>query len=616
MDCDLGALTQPKEEFVRFRNRFLFVLALSCTLALTVPARGQEEQEIADAFIRQLVDFTAIVLEEMDPNQPGVCYPKRPNDHNQTPGYPMAYLYKTRHPLNPYQGDRKIRDTAIAITDKIAQSKTLLEWPLYNLCQTYQLLRDDVPAAKARQWKEYAGHYVSIRGIRPFSYTSPNHEAWNALAILRAGQVFGERGWVVRAGQIMHQLIKLQTDLGYFDEGMHHGPSMKYNQVQLAPMLLYYDYSKDEAVLAASKRLANFMIRYSFPDGSPIGALDGRQSYSLGYFGTLCYGLDRWPLGKEINRRIFRTRKNWGVLNARSPYHNLSDWYAYFGFGLVLDEYLSLKADALTTPLPQDKDGYRMVERGPSFSAGVVRRHDWMVALSGILSDVPRLGTSPYQLERQSRLDVWHKKTGLIIGGGHNMRGDEVPLANFVLVTGFRDVNCDFGRVTGGETLDRQALYFPRNIRTSFEPDRQLLTATFGTGDVSLDVRPLDNRRLEVRYEYEVLASKKLFIQLPLIVWRDGTLLLDGTNLDGIAPAPVKKTVEIRNAVTASAVHITLPEGTKAMVRGPILPLRWYGADQGEQRYHPYYKIFLLSVLEDASKEKGRNAFQLEIREK
>jgi len=60
-----------------------------------------EEKELADDLMKQLVGFSRIALEEMDPAMPGVCYAKLPNEHNQTPCYPLAYLYKTKHPLNP-----------------------------------------------------------------------------------------------------------------------------------------------------------------------------------------------------------------------------------------------------------------------------------------------------------------------------------------------------------------------------------------------------------------------------------------------------------------------------------------------------------------------------------
>jgi hypothetical protein len=592
----------------RFASRFLLILAgaaLPCTL------RGAEEP--APTLMRQMVDFTGLALKDMDPARPGFVPRNDSHTHDPDPCYPMAFLYKTRHPLNPYYGDAKIRDTAVAICDRIAAAKMRPEWPLYLVCQVFDLLKDEIPANKREAWKAYAADYAATRARQPYFYTSPNHEAWNALAVFRAGQVFGEPRWSAMGRRLMHQLVKMQTRLGYFDEGPHHGPAMKYNQVQLAPMLLFADYAQDAAVLEASRKLADFMIRYSFPDGSPIGAFDGRQSYSPGYFGTLCYGLDRWPLGKELNRRIYQTRKKWNLLDVQSPYYSFSDWYAYFGSFFLVDEYRSLVPDAPAQPLPQDRDGYRMVEDDDSFSGGVVRRNDWMVALSAMRSDVPRYSGGPYQLERQSRLDIWHERTGLIVGGGSNMVGAEIPLANFLLLTGHKGVDADFGRLTGGEMRDRQAVYFPRSIRAELTSDAQTLEASFGHGDFHLTSRPASAKRLELEYEYDILAANKAFLQLPLILFYGSRVQVDGRDWDQLAPVPVKREIEIRNRTTATAVRVAVPQGVEMLLRRPIYPLRWYIGEHKDQRYWPYYQIALLSVSLRPAAGRGKGRFLFEL---
>ena len=53
------------------RSRFSLLLAIG--LALGLPAQTQdqrEERELEYVFIRQLVDFTAIAIDEMDPKRP------------------------------------------------------------------------------------------------------------------------------------------------------------------------------------------------------------------------------------------------------------------------------------------------------------------------------------------------------------------------------------------------------------------------------------------------------------------------------------------------------------------------------------------------------------------
>jgi len=595
----------------RLPVRYLFPIAL--LLAAPAWTAENEERRIVDTYIRQMTAFTEMFLGDMDPARPGFVPRNATHTHDPDPAYMMAYLYKTAHPLNPYYNKTNIRDTAVAACDRIVAAKMRPEWPLYLVCQVYDLLKDEIPESKRRSWKAYAEDYVATRARQPFFYTSPNHEAWNALAVFRAGQVFRENRWVTLGSRLMRQLLKMQNELGYFDEGPHHGPAMRYNQVQLAPVLLYHDYSGDPAALQASKKLADFMIRYSFPDGSPVGAFDGRQSYSFGYFGTLCYGLDRWPDGKELNRRIFRTRKKWGVLDVKSPYYSFSEWYAYFASFYLVDELRSLRPDAPVRPLPQDNDGFRVAGAGTSFNGGMARRHGWIVALSAIESDVPRYSHSVYQLERQSRLDVWHEKAGLLIGGGPSMVDEPAPLANFLLLTGHAGVDGDFGLLKGGKPLDRQAVYFPRKLRATLNPDSQRLEASFGHGDFFFDIKPVDPSRLEIHYGSDIVTARKAFVQLPLIFFRDSAVRLDGTSFSGGASPIVRREITVGNPITGVQVRITVPQGKRNLLRQPVDPLRWYGGEHKDQRYKPYYQIALLSLeLEPAA---GRNAgsFMIEV---
>lgn len=174
------------------------------------------EQEISDALMKQLVEFVSIGMQETKIEEMEFSHSGKPYVHNLSTCYAMAWLYKNSHPLNPYYGKIEIRDEAIAYCDCMAEKKLILEWPMYAFCQVYDLLRDELPEAKKRLWRDYAGYYISTRGKRPYFYTSFNHEAYNALAVLRAGQVFNNREWEQQGRGLMRQLIKIQTEPGNF----------------------------------------------------------------------------------------------------------------------------------------------------------------------------------------------------------------------------------------------------------------------------------------------------------------------------------------------------------------------------------------------------------------
>lgn len=564
--------------------------------------------DLAGTFIRQMVELSRVALADMDSNRLGVRKNLVDHTHDADICHAMALLYKTRHPLNPYYGDKVFRDQAIAMANHIAAVRLRPEWPVYVVSQVYSLLKDELSPETRQAWEAYAADYVQTEPERPLFRTAPNHEAISALAVFRAGQVFGKPEWMEKGRALMRRQLPRQTELGYFDEGV--GPSMKYNGIQLAAMLLFHDYSGDPATLEASRKLADFMIRYSFPDGTPISAFDGRQSYSLGYFGTLTYGMDRWPRGKEINRRIFRTRQRRDVLESNSRYYSYSNWYANFSTFFVPDEFRSLRPEAPTEPLPQDSNGYRMVENGPTFSGGVIRQHDWMVALSAMKGDAAHEGI--YQIERQSRLDVWHPKAGLVIGGGHNMIGAEIPLANFVLAPADGSLKVDFGRVSG-DRIKRRIAYYPGYAKARLTLDQQDLTAVFSRGTASLTVHPETEDRLQIEYRYDVFGVKDVYVQLPLIVFRDARLEIDGKPFEGGELAPVARQIRVIDSRMGSKTTLTLPPGATARVHPSLMPLRWYTDEDLPQRYEPYYRIALVSVKLEGGKGQGSGRFLLEV---
>jgi hypothetical protein len=353
------------------------------------------------------------------------------------------------------------------------------------------------------------------------------------------------------------------------------------------------------------------MIRYSFPDGSTVGAFDGRQSWGLG---KIAYGLDRWPKGKELNRRVYKSWQKFGLLEAGSRYAFSTDMGKFWNGYWLVDEYLSLMPDAPVEPLPQDLPEYRVVETGPTFSGGLVRKKDWMVAISAVLSDIAHLSGSVYRLDRQSRLDIWHEKAGLIVGGGSNRveRGD-VPLANFILLTGYRDVRSDFGKLEGGSELDKRATYFPRAVEAKFGSEGWTLRESFGQGDVQFEVCPLNDSVLTVKYEYDVFSCKALFFQLPLIIFHDSEILVDGGFYSGDKLKTVENDLVISNPITRTEVKVSPPVGARSAVRPFIEPLRSYGVLIEKQYHQPYYQICLLSVRIDSPEGKGSGEYRIEV---
>jgi hypothetical protein len=215
-------------------------------------------------------------------------------------------------------------------------------------------------------------------------------------------------------------------------------------------------------------------------------------------------------------------------------------------------------------------------------------------------------------LDRQSRLDVWHEKSGLIIGGGHGMVGSNPPLATFLLLTGHGGVRTSHGLLEGGDEQQRRAVYSPRAATTIMDSDRQQLTASFGHGDFRLETVPANQNQLMIRYRYDVLAANQALIQLPLIIFHNSSVSVDGQSYDGSRSLNVTNKILVTNPTMRSRVAITVPDGGDILLRDAVYPLRWYGGDHRDQRYRPYYQIALLSMQID-NPQKGDGSFLIEV---
>jgi hypothetical protein len=86
----------------------------------------------------------------------------------------------------------------------------------------------------------------------------------------------------------------------------------------------------------------------------------------------------------------------------------------------ITDNY-RYSVDGPEKPAPQEMENFdaRLVS-----GARLIKRGSWVVCLSGIIS--PPWEGNQYFLERYTYLDIWHEKTGLIIGGGNTKRQPQI----------------------------------------------------------------------------------------------------------------------------------------------------------------------------------------------
>ena len=542
--------------------------------------------------------------------------------NNKHPALALAHLYTFEHPLNPYFKDPLILDVVKLLTDKWAEAgrdgknkgtpMVTSEWPIYATSVIFDTLKDELEPERKKQWQIFVTQYLEASLKKPFGMTAPNHEIWRVNAFYSAGKTFNKPEWCEAGVFFGKQLLELQTPEGFWEEGIHHGPSMRYNSVMLTGLANMYQASGEIEFKEAAIHLSTFMTTYTFPDAIIPGTFDGRQSSSLAFYTPVCPGLEFTPEGRTMNKKGIDLWIEAGALEDLQNASN-SKWYLYFGsffMGVAFKYYQDLltidekeKAFGPSAPLPMDQD-VRLENHTPTFDGLMFRKGPWAIALSSQNSDVPNIANSIFRLERQSRIEIWHRDARLVLGGGHNLRTNPIPLANVIIDTGFGG-ETKAGLVDQDKNSDRRHYYIPRKVFSSFKEGQPCLKEVFAHGTVEFTFNFRNSRDVEINVKWNLLKADRIALQFPLIVWRNAQVHIDNKIVEKVdATTPINGNVQITGGIFNSSYEFHTPKDAKTFARYPVKTLQMYNGDftQEEQIVPPFQMLTITCEWENPEK--------------
>jgi hypothetical protein len=353
------------------------------------------------------------------------------SDLGANPGAMLAaaVLYTKQHPANPSFGDKKKLELALKLGDltatlsekDTAENKQDYEWEIHFWLDTYRLLQTELGPERRARWRkeiekivgwfavQVAGRIDFPRFQSPYIRTSTNHLALFASTVYLAGRVLPNKEWETLGTHALHRLAaEEQTPDGFWGEHTDNGPATGYNYLTLCCVALYWEHSHDTAALEALRRATDFHKHFTWPDGTPVETINGRnRHWAVSPWGH--FGFTHWPDGRR---------------------------YAAFLAGFFTGKQVSgrdlgrLSQNALychegpTAPIPQElsRFAYRM-----KVPASIRKTGPWTICLSGLI-DTPI--DSQFTLDRQGHLSIFHEKLGLIVTGANSKHQPE--LATFV----------------------------------------------------------------------------------------------------------------------------------------------------------------------------------------
>lgn len=544
------------------------------SLAAVVPSTtgNATERPIVDEMIRCYLDELKESLE------------LSPVGNRTHMGYSLALAWSLNHPENPFTGDSVVLERAadacdaeVEVWESAFESKGVFgtnEWNALTSAYCDVTFREAVPAARRAPWRRLAVEYCEGQMQRPFFYTAFNHEISRCVTLYRVGELYERKDFKERGTFLARQLLEFVTPHGFWEEGTHHGPSMRYNFIMLPGLAWMFRLTGDEGLRAATEKLADFMSRFSFPDGSPVGAFDGRLMTASGAYMKCYAGLEFTPMGRALMARRLDAFQQW-----RRTYPGTSFHARHYHHAQSVEYFLRFGApEGASTALPLDASDRTVESHTPYFDGLAVRRGPWVVALSGQQSDIPKEAPDRFRLERQSRIELWNEARWVCLGGGHSSSGGAVPLANAVVYTGHGDVDLDFGRIEGrqgNEWWDRVnalATYHVRAARTCMDGGTPTLELHFAHASFRFQVQ-LEADRAVIHWSVEQAGAQRLLIQIPVMVLSGGRLEADGLTIPPSGgPVPIEGgAVRVENPFGSFSVRVTSEQG-RTKLRYPYLP--------------------------------------------
>jgi hypothetical protein len=377
-----------------------------------------------------------------------------------------------------------------------SEDKQDYEWEIHFWLDTLRLLEPQLGTERRARWQReiekitrwFAGQVAYRidfpRYQGPYIRTSTNHYALFASTVYLAGRVLANKQWEQLGARALHRLAaEEQTPDGYWGEFTDNGPATGYNYLTLCCVALYWEHSRDPAALEALRRATDFHKHFTWPDGTPVETINGRnRHWAVSAWGQ--FGFSHWPDGRGYAAFLARFFKP-GRISSRDL-GRLSQSALYYH-------------DGATEPSPQElpRSAYRM--KG---SAGIRKTGPWVVCLSGLI-DAPI--DSQFTLDRQGHLSIYHEKLGLIITGANSKYQPE--LATFLERTTDRGpaMQNAASPVTGPRVTT-----IPFSSRLRMDDERDRLGLGFHTFFAEAEVPAPREERMTFRFAITELGRGRL----------------------------------------------------------------------------------------------------------
>ena len=532
----------------------------------TAASADPAELKYRDEFLRQLVKRVPQMLRTYDAKTgrfgKGIW-----TCQDQHMMLPLAVVYATPGEGNShYQAARLLKvimtagDALIDDMDERGQwefrkkdgstwGKIAMPWTYSRWIRTYSLIRADMPADRRDRWTK-----AFERGFSHIEKTQlgrlHNIPAHHAMSLYIAGQQLDRPAWCERATQFLRKVAGAQSEGGYWAEGA--GPLVNYNFVYVDALGTYYRLSGDKEVLPAIERAIQFHSRFTYPSGQAVETIDLRNPYSS----HVLPGNPGFTLTPDGRAWL---HNQWRNLEAALDDDSLALFVLHGDEGKIAESSA------------QPSGGWFILAEQGVGRAATLRQGPWFICLSAYTAPVP---PNRWHQDRQNLVSIWHKKVGLVLGGGNTKL--QPAWSNFTVG------RMDLLRHQPGDQepnfLPKGQLYHvPSDAQLILEPEAGL-DLTYGPETCRVRVQPRDDRRLDYRVEASTQSGLPVLAHLTLLPHLGTTLrTAQGTSVTLKESPLILLAADLGGGLTYHRCRLTLPP--RATLHWPALPHDPYRKD-------------------------------------
>lgn len=331
--------------------------------------------------------------------------------------YALALLYKSPHPENPFAGDPRLLEAAVAGMEFALRPSVSMEEYLHPdnrslqaYLLTYELLREDIEPERERYWAYELRRRVEgvvRRWLEPLSYrydlfsadcgTGTNHMAYHIANVYLAGEVFDRADWKELGREFMRRLARHGAE-GHFEE-RRGVPVNHYTWLSANALGEYHRRSRDPEVEPTLRAAVRLLTALTTARGETLSLTDGRASHHRPFwFGDFILSLT--PEGRAAARARLL-----GVMGERPSRMGLELLWR------CAENARYFTAGPEENPFGRDDELH--------FSGGlIVRRAGFHYGLSTVC-----LGpiNGRYRLDPQNVVELFHRRAGCILNGGNSL---------------------------------------------------------------------------------------------------------------------------------------------------------------------------------------------------